>query len=76
MKTMPNGKKVRLHFTAGGNVNEAKNMETGATHTPGEFAQDRKMLKKRKMKKMPNKPPMKRMKRMGYEDMDGGDYGL
>jgi hypothetical protein len=28
------------------------------------------------MKKMPNKPPMKRMKRMGYEDMDGGDYGL
>jgi len=32
---------VRLHFTPSGTVNEAKNMETGKTHTPKEFAADR-----------------------------------
>lgn len=35
------GKKVRLHFTPGGTVNEAKNLDTGATHTPEEFRRDR-----------------------------------
>lgn len=45
VKTMPSGKKVRLHFTPGGTVNEAKNLESGATHTPAEFAADRKKKK-------------------------------
>lgn len=35
------GKSVRLHFTPGGTVNEAKNLKTGATHTPAEFRRDR-----------------------------------
>ena len=34
------GTKVRLHITPGGRVNEAKNMQTGATHTPEEFRKD------------------------------------
>jgi hypothetical protein len=34
------GGKVRLAFK-GGKVIEAKNMRTGATHTPAEFAADR-----------------------------------
>lgn len=33
---------VRLHFTPGGTVDEAKNMKTGKTHTPAEFRADRK----------------------------------
>ena len=36
------GKMVRLHFTPSGKVNEAKNMKSGATHTPKEFAADKK----------------------------------
>lgn len=39
--TTKGGKKVRLHFTPGGRVNEAKNLKTGATHTRREFAADR-----------------------------------
>jgi hypothetical protein len=35
------GTKIRLHFTPGGTVNEAKNMKTGKTHTPAEFKKDR-----------------------------------
>ena len=35
------GTNVRLAFTPGGKVIEAKNMDSGATHTPGEFAKDR-----------------------------------
>lgn len=35
------GTKVRLAFK-GNQVVEAKNMKTGATHTPSEFAADRK----------------------------------
>ena len=35
------GTKIRLHFTPSGVVDEAKNMKTGATHTPAEFAADR-----------------------------------
>ena len=33
---------MRLHFTKGGKVNEAKNMATGAMHTASEFKRDRK----------------------------------
>jgi len=40
--TTKSGKKVRLHFLPGGKVNEAKNLKTGETHTPAEFAEDRK----------------------------------
>jgi hypothetical protein len=39
--TTPTGKKVRLHFKPGGTVDEAKNLDTGATHTPAEFSGDR-----------------------------------
>jgi hypothetical protein len=42
---------VRLAFK-GGKVIEAKNMKTGATHTPSEFAADR---KKAKIDKTPDK---------------------
>lgn len=41
MKTTKRGKKMRLHFNKAGAVDEAKNMQTGATHTPREFAADR-----------------------------------
>jgi hypothetical protein len=52
------GKMVRLHFTSSGKVNEAKNMKTGATHTPAEFRADakrsatRKTVRKLTVKKM------------------------
>lgn len=36
--TTKSGKKVRLHFTPGGDVNEAKSLSDGGTHTPAEFA--------------------------------------
>jgi hypothetical protein len=38
--TKPGGTKVRLAYR-GNTVVEAKNLETGATHTPEEFAADR-----------------------------------
>jgi len=41
VKTTKTGKKVRLAFKAG-EVVEAKNLKTGATHTPAEFRKDRK----------------------------------
>jgi len=44
------GGKVRLHFTKGGTVDEAKNMKTGATHTAAEFAKDKTTLAGRKRK--------------------------
>jgi hypothetical protein len=37
---------VRLHFTPKGAVNEAKNLKTGATHSPKEFRADKKGAKK------------------------------
>lgn len=41
--TRRGGKKIRLAFRKGSNeVIEAKNLDTGATHTPREFAADRK----------------------------------
>lgn len=48
--TTKTGKKVRLAFK-GGNVVEAKNLATGATHTPAEFAADRARRKRRRGKK-------------------------
>lgn len=47
--TSKTGKKVRLAFQ-GGKVVEAKNLKTGATHTPEEFAADRAKRKKRRKK--------------------------
>lgn len=40
------GTDTRLAFK-GGQVVEAKNMKTGATHTPAEFARDRKAKARR-----------------------------
>lgn len=51
MKKTKSGKKVRLAFKGDGEVVEAKNMETGATHTPAEFAEDKKKRKKKGKKK-------------------------
>lgn len=38
---------IRLHILPSGVVNEAKNLKTGATHTPKEFAADRKKKRKK-----------------------------
>lgn len=46
--TTSSGEKIRLHFTPGGKVNEAKNLKTGATHTPAEFKADAKKKKGKK----------------------------
>jgi len=46
VKTTSSGKKVRLAFRGKGKVVEAKNLKTGATHTPKEFAADRRRGKK------------------------------
>ncbi len=43
------GKKIRLAFR-GKTVIEAKNLKTGATHSPSEFAMDRKRAKRKKKK--------------------------
>lgn len=48
VKTTATGKQVRLAFQ-GGRVVEAKNVKTGATHTPAEFAADRRSVRKRTM---------------------------
>jgi hypothetical protein len=50
VKTTKKGKKVRLAFR-GGSVIEAKNLKTGAVHTPAEFKEDRKRKKRKKPKK-------------------------
>jgi hypothetical protein len=42
MKKLKGGGYERLHFSKSGAVDEAKNMKTGATHTPAEFKADRK----------------------------------
>jgi hypothetical protein len=44
-----NGKKIRLAFV-NGHVVEAKNLDTGAVHTPSEFKADKKKRKRRKRK--------------------------
>ena len=40
VKTTSTGKKIRLHFTPSGRVNEAKNLKTGAIHTVAEMLAD------------------------------------
>lgn len=49
--TTSSGEKIRLHWTPGGKVNEAKNLKTGAVHTPSEFKADAKKRKMNKKKK-------------------------
>ena len=44
VKTTSSGKKVRLAFKGKGNVVEAKNLETGETHTPADFERDHKRM--------------------------------
>jgi len=46
VKTTKSGKKVRLAFKGKGKVVEAKNLKTGATHTPKEFEKDRAYFRK------------------------------
>lgn len=50
VKTTDSGKKVRLAFKKG-EVVEAKNMKTGKTHTPADFAADRAKSNRKKGKK-------------------------
>ena len=45
--TSKSGEKVRLAFKGKEKVVEAKNLKTGATHTPAEFSAERKRKKKR-----------------------------
>lgn len=47
MKTKT-GTRVRLHFGPGGRVNESLNMDSGARHTPSDFAADAAKRKKRR----------------------------
>lgn len=44
--TTSTGKKVRLHYTPSGTVNEAKSLSSGKVHTAKEFAADRKKARK------------------------------
>ena len=48
VKTTKKGKKIRLAFVDN-KVVEAKNLKTGATHTPAEFAKERKRKLKKRM---------------------------
>lgn len=56
---------VRLAFAPGGAVIEAKNMETGATHTAAEFKADARRKKKRGMSDKEMSDHMNRMIRGG-----------
>lgn len=50
VKTTPKGKKIRLAFAPGSTtVIEAKNLDTGATHTQAEFRRDRRNRLKKAM---------------------------
>ena len=46
--TTESGKKIRLAFAKGGNVIEAKSLDSGKVHTPSEFKADRKGAKLKK----------------------------
>ena len=50
VKTTASGKKIRLAFR-GNTVVEATNVKTGATHSPADFARDRRRRKGDKVKK-------------------------
>lgn len=43
------GSKIRLAFCGAKTVIESKNVKTGATHTPSEFASDRQRSLKKRM---------------------------
>jgi len=45
--TTKSGKKIRLHFSPAGTVDEAKNLHSGKTHTSAEFAADKKKSSKK-----------------------------
>ena len=49
--TTSSGEKIRLHWTTGNKVNEAKNLRTGKVHTPAEFKADAKKRAMNKKKK-------------------------
>lgn len=49
VKTTPKGTKIRLAFV-GNQVVEAKNLKTGATHTPAEFRRDRAKRKHQRLR--------------------------
>jgi hypothetical protein len=51
VKTTPKGAKIRLHFTEGGTVNEAKVVGTTRVHTPAEFQADRKRRRAGRLKR-------------------------
>jgi len=46
-KTTKTGKKLRLHFTKSGKVDEVKNLKTGKKHTQAEFKRDAAKRKKK-----------------------------
>lgn len=50
------GTDTRLAFNKENEVVEAKNMKTGATHTPDEFEKDEKRMMKSSMPKPPSPP--------------------
>lgn len=45
VKKTKSGKEIRLAFNKKGEVIEAKNLKSGATHTPAEFKADKKKRK-------------------------------
>lgn len=49
VKTTKKGEKIRLAFVGKKTVVEAKNLKTGETHTPSEFAKERKSRLKKRM---------------------------
>ncbi len=49
VKTTKSGKRIRLAFK-GGKVIEAKNIDSGATHSPREFRADRRRRRKRSIR--------------------------
>lgn len=72
VKTTKSGKKVRLAFKDD-EVVEAKNMKTGDTHTPDEFAADKKKAKKKGKKKDKKSKKAKRSSGIA-EDIFGKEY--
>lgn len=61
VKTTKGGKRVRLAFK-GSRVVEAKNIDTGAKHTPAEFAAERKGRKGKKKARGPKKAAVARFR--------------
>ena len=65
--TTKKGKKIRLALKGKKKIVEAKNIETGAAHTPSEFAADRKKAAASKPAKKPATVRRKSMRQLfGY----------